>query len=93
MRPSRRPPTWCSGGGSSLVPRERTLTWRTATDIRAALRNAWTDRAAGVINVVLAATAVHARATKLHYGSDFDHIAAAYPKLHTAWVIPRGAIN
>jgi len=62
-------------------------------DIRAALWNAGTDRAAGVIDVALAATAVHSAARVLHYHSDFDHIAAAYPQLDAAWVVPRGSID
>jgi predicted nucleic acid-binding protein len=62
-------------------------------DIRAALWNAGTGRAAGVIVVALAATAVDAAATMLHYDSDFDHITAAYPQLLASWVVPRGSID
>jgi predicted nucleic acid-binding protein len=62
-------------------------------DIRAALWNAGTGRAAGVVDVALAATAVHAAATVLHYDSDFDHIAAAYPPLDAAWVVARGSVD
>jgi predicted nucleic acid-binding protein len=62
-------------------------------DIRAALWSAGTGRAAGVMDLALAATAVHANATILHYDSDFDHIAAAYPQLHATWVVPRGSID
>ena len=60
--------------------------------IRAALWDAGTGRAAGVVDVALAATAVHYDATLLHYDSDFDHIAAAYPELKSEWVAPRGSI-
>lgn len=62
-------------------------------DIRAALWHAGTGRAARVIDVALAATAVHSAATVLHYDSDFDHIAAAYPQLDAAWVVPRGSVD
>lgn len=62
-------------------------------DIRAALWDAGTGRAAGVIDVALAATAVHARSTVLHYDGDFDHIAAVYPLLRAQWVVPRGSIS
>jgi len=62
-------------------------------DIRAALWNAGTGRAAGVIDVALAATAVDSAATVLHYDSDFDHITAAYPPLRASWVVPRGSID
>ena len=62
-------------------------------DIRAALWNAGTGRAAGVIDVALAATAVQAGATVLHYDSDFDHTATAYPRLRAEWVVPRGSVD
>jgi hypothetical protein len=62
-------------------------------DIRAALFTAGTGRAAGVIDVALAATAIHHDATILHYDSDYDHITAAYPPLRAAWVVPRGTID
>jgi predicted nucleic acid-binding protein len=62
-------------------------------DIRAALWNAGTGRAAGVIDVALAATAVHHATQVLHYDSDFDHITAAYPQLNATWVVPRGSID
>ena len=61
-------------------------------DIRAALWNAGTGRGAGVIDVALAATAVHAGSVVLHYDGDFDHIAAAYPLLRARWVVPRGSV-
>jgi predicted nucleic acid-binding protein len=62
-------------------------------DIRAALWNAGSGRAAGVIDVALAATSVQAGATVLHYDSDFDHIATAYPQLSAQWVVPRGSVD
>lgn len=46
----------------------------------------------GVIDVALAVTAVHFAATVLHYGSDFDHIAAD-PQLDGTWVVPRGSVD
>jgi len=62
-------------------------------DIRAALWNAGTGRAAGVIDVAIAATAVHSESTVLHYDGDFDHIAVAYPRLRSRWVVPRGSVD
>lgn len=62
-------------------------------DIRAALWAAGTGRAAGVIDVALAATAVHFGATILHYDSDYDHITAAYSRLATQWVVARGSVD
>jgi predicted nucleic acid-binding protein len=62
-------------------------------DIRAALWHAGTGRAAGVIDVALAATAVHSESIVLHYDGDFDHITDAYPRLRARWVVPRGAVD
>ena len=66
---------------------------RIMIDIRAALWAAGTGRAAGVIDVALAATAVHAGATVLHYDSDFAHIAAAFPRLQARWIVERGSVD
>ncbi|HJQ00715.1 MAG TPA: PIN domain-containing protein [Jatrophihabitans sp.] len=62
-------------------------------DIRAALWQAGTGRAAGVVDVMLAAIAVEADAAVLHYDSDFDHIAAAFPRLRSEWIVRRGAVD
>ena len=62
-------------------------------DIRTALFAAGKRRAAGVIDVQIAATAVHHHATVLHYDADYDHIHEAYPQLFTRWVVPRGTTD
>ncbi len=62
-------------------------------DIRTALWRAGKGRAAGVIDVAIAAAAVHADATVLHYDSDFDHIADVYPRLMTQWIVQRGSVD
>ncbi len=62
-------------------------------DIRGALWRAGKGRAAGVIDVSIAATAISASAVVLHYDSDFDHIADVYPTLRVQWVVPRGSID
>jgi predicted nucleic acid-binding protein len=62
-------------------------------DIRSALWRAGTGRAAGVVDVALAAAAVNANATVLHYDADFDAIATAYPRLRAEWVVPRGTVD
>jgi predicted nucleic acid-binding protein len=62
-------------------------------DIRTALWQAGKGRAAGVINVAIAAAAVYADATVLHYDSDFDHIADVYPRLMTQWIVQRGSVD
>jgi predicted nucleic acid-binding protein len=61
-------------------------------DIRAALWRAGKGRAAGVIDVAIAAIATHAAAAVLHYDSDFDHIAEAYPAFSAHWIVPRGSV-
>lgn len=61
--------------------------------IRTALFAAGKGRAAGVIDVQIAATAVHHDAAVLHYDSDYDHIADAYPELSARWVVPRGSAD
>ena len=62
-------------------------------DIRTALWQASMGRAAGVIDVAIAAVAVSSSAAVLHYDGDFDHIAAVYPDLQSRWVVPRGSID
>jgi hypothetical protein len=62
-------------------------------DIRAALWRAGKGRAAGVIDVAIAALAVVSSATILHYDSDFDHIVDVYPELQAQWVVERGTID
>jgi predicted nucleic acid-binding protein len=61
-------------------------------DIRSALWHAGKGRAAGVIDVAIAATAVSFNAVVLHYDSDFDHIADVYPPMKAQWIVPRGSI-
>jgi predicted nucleic acid-binding protein len=62
-------------------------------DIRTALFATGKGRAAGVIDVQIAATAIHHHATVLHYDSDYDHIAQAYPDLSAHWIVPRSTID
>jgi predicted nucleic acid-binding protein len=62
-------------------------------DIRTALWNAGKGRAAGVIDVAIAALAVVSSAVILHYDSDFDHIAEVHPEVRAQWVVPRGSIH
>lgn len=62
-------------------------------DIRTALWQAGRGRAAGVIDVAIAALAVVSNAVILHYDSDFDHIADVHPEVQAQWVVPRGTID
>ena len=47
-------------------------------------------RAAGVVDLLSAATAEHYGATVLHYDADFDHIAAVTGQ-PVEWIAPRGS--
>lgn len=49
-------------------------------------------RAAGIVDLLTAATGEHHGATVLHYDSDFDHIAAVSGQA-AAWVVPRGSVG
>ncbi len=49
-------------------------------------------RAAGVIDLLTAATAEHYSTTVLHYDADFDHIAHI-TRPPTRWVVPRGSVS
>ena len=69
------------------------MTDQVVIDIRSALWQAGKGRAAGVIDVAIAAAAVAFAATVLHYDSDFDHIVDVFPQLEARWVVPRGSID
>lgn len=69
------------------------LTDQVVIDIRSALWEAGKGRAAGVIDVAIAAAAVSFDAAVLHYDSDFDHIVGVFPQLSAQWVVPRGSID
>lgn len=49
-------------------------------------------RAAGAIDVLIAAYALANDATVLHYDSDFGHVAKAEPTFKHQWIVPRGSI-
>ena len=65
----------------------------TIHEIRAAMFAAGQGRAAGIVDVQIAATAVQHDAIVLHYDSDFDHIAQAYPAFSAQWIVPRGTVD
>jgi hypothetical protein len=69
------------------------LTDQVVIDIRSALWEAGKGRAAGVIDVAIAAAAVSFDAAVLHYDSDFDHIVDVFPQLSAQWIVPRGSID
>jgi hypothetical protein len=71
-----------------LVPRIGVL----ARETQARLGEASQHRAAGVIDLLIAATAEHYGATVLHYDADFDHIAAVTGQA-MRWVVPQGSLG
>jgi predicted nucleic acid-binding protein len=69
------------------------LTDQIVINIRSALWHAGKGRAAGVVDVAIAAAAVSSDASVLHYDSDFDHIADVFPQFRAKWVVTRGSID
>lgn len=60
--------------------------------IREALFAAGKGRAAGVVDVQIAAVAVHHGSTVLHYDADYDHIASVTEELDHEWVVSQGSV-
>lgn len=61
-----------------------------ARAVQAMLARGGQHRAAGIVDLLTAATAEHHGAFVLHYDSDFDHIAAVSGQ-QTVWVVPLGS--
>ena len=61
-----------------------------AADVMVALAARGKHRSVGIPDLLIAAAAERARATLLHYDSDFDTIAALTGQ-PAEWVIPRGS--
>jgi predicted nucleic acid-binding protein len=60
-----------------------------ARDVQIRMAARGHHRAAGVIDLITAAVAEHHGAVVLHYGADFEHIAAVTGQPQ-AWIAPRG---
>ena len=60
--------------------------------VQSAMAERGQHRAAGVIDLITAATAEHYGATILHYDSDFDHIASM-TRQSVRWVVARGSVD
>lgn len=67
-------------------------THQEAIAIQRALWRAGKVRAAGAFDVLVAALAVQHAAWVLHFDADYEHIAAAEPRLRQEWVVPRGGL-
>lgn len=63
-----------------------------ARDVQALLARRGLHRAAGPVDLLIAATAEHYRATVLHYDQDFAHIASVTGQQHQ-WIAPQGSIS
>jgi predicted nucleic acid-binding protein len=63
-----------------------------ALALQRALFAAGKGRAAGVVGLLLAATAVEHDAVVLHYDSDFEELAAVDARVRARWVVPRGSV-
>lgn len=64
---------------------------RCAIDLQSALWRRGLVRAAGIVDLVIAAAAIVHDATVLHYDADFDHIASISGLAHR-WVVPCGSL-
>lgn len=64
---------------------------RRAREVQAALVERGQHRAAGVADLLIAATAEIERLTVLHYDADFDLIAEVTGQ-PTEWIVPKGSI-
>lgn len=64
--------------------------WQRAAEVQRALAARGQIRAAGIPDLLIAATAEHHRVTVIHYDSDFDLIAAITGQ-PTHWVVRRGS--
>jgi predicted nucleic acid-binding protein len=65
---------------------------RRAEELQRRLFAAGAGRAAGAVDLLLAATALEYRAILLHYDRDFDLCQEAEPTLLSQWVVPRGSV-
>lgn len=63
-----------------------------AREVQAMLARRSQHRAAGIVDLITAATAEYHAAIVLHYDSDFDHIAAVTGQ-QVRWVVPRGSAD
>jgi predicted nucleic acid-binding protein len=63
-----------------------------AIEFQSALWSAGSGRAAGAVDLLIAATAVEHDAVVLHYDSDFDELTAVDRRVRAQWVVPRGSV-
>jgi predicted nucleic acid-binding protein len=63
-----------------------------AVELQQALFAAGKGRAAGVVDLLIAATAIEQDVVVLHYDSDFDAIASVDQRLQARWAVLRGCV-
>nr|WP_194819099.1 PIN domain-containing protein [Nocardia sp. XZ_19_385] len=68
------------------------LTHLFAIDIQHRLWHSGKTRAAGCVDVVIAAIAVQHHVTVVHYDTDFEHIKTVVPEFDHEWVAPKGTL-
>lgn len=68
------------------------LTHLLAIDIQHRLWHSGRTRAAGCVDVVIAAIAVQYNVTVVHYDADFDHIKTVVPEFRHEWVAQKGTL-
>ncbi|MFX0579585.1 PIN domain-containing protein [Nocardia nepalensis] len=68
------------------------LTHRIAIEIQRRLWHCGRKRAAGPIDVLIAAIALQYDATVIHYDADYQHIADVVPEFKHEWVAKRGTL-
>lgn len=64
-----------------------------AMELQTALFERGMGRSVGVVDLLLAGTAVAYDATVLHYDSDFECLAELDDRLRHQWVVPRGSVD
>lgn len=64
-----------------------------ALELQTALFERGMGRSVGIVDLLLAGTAVAYDATVLHYDSDFERLAELDDRLRQQWVVPRGSVD
>jgi hypothetical protein len=63
-----------------------------AREVQTLMAQRGMHRAAGPVDLLIAAVAEQYRATILHYDADFEHIASVTGQQHQ-WIVPRGSVD
>ncbi|MEV0278283.1 PIN domain nuclease [Streptomyces sp. NPDC050610] len=66
--------------------------WARVHELQSGLARAGCHRSAGIVDLLVAVTALHHRLTLLHYDRDFETVAE-HTGLRTQWVAEPGAVD